>query len=149
MEWTYENTPVTDEMTEGYVGFVYVITNSMNGRKYIGKKKLTKKQTRKPLKGQKRKRVTISASDWRDYYGSNEELQEDVSKHGTENFKREILRFCKTLGECSYFEAKYQFETDAIINEEFYNVWLSVRVRASHLKGVEPCRPKILKLSPT
>lgn len=142
MEWIYRDTPVTDEMTEGYVGFVYVITNLITGRKYIGKKKLTKKQTRPPLKGTKRKRVTIITSDWRDYYGSNDELNSDVQKLGEENFERRIIRFCKTLGECSYFEAKEQFATDAIINEQYYNVWLSVRVRANHLKGLVPCESK-------
>ena len=37
MMWLYQNLPVT-ELPEDCVGFVYLITNNLSGRKYIGKK---------------------------------------------------------------------------------------------------------------
>ena len=73
-------------------------------------------------------------SDWQEYYGSNKELLNDVVTLGKENFKREILYLCKTKGEASYMEAKEQFSHDALILESYYNEWIMVRVRKSHIK---------------
>lgn len=137
MEWTYNNAPVTDEIIEGFIGFVYEITNLTNGRKYLGKKKFVRKVTKPPLKGSKRKRRSVVPSDWREYYGSNDDLLSDVDRLGSDKFERKIIRLCKTLGECSYFEAKEQFAVDAILDERYYNKWLSVRVRGDHMKDVK------------
>lgn len=117
--------------------FVYCITRNDTGRRYLGKKRLIKKTSKKPLKGKKRKRVTYSSSDWRDYFGSNEELSREVAELGPDMFTREILVFCRTLGASSYVEAKYQFITDCIVDKNYYNIWLSVRCRAEHLKGID------------
>lgn len=133
--WTYNNTPVTDEMTEGFVGFVYIIRNLITGKSYIGKKKLVRKVTKPPLKGTKRKRRSVVESDWKSYHGSNDDLLADVAELGSDKFERKIIHFCKTLGEMSYVEAKLQFQTDAILSEDYYNSWIMVRIRASHLKG--------------
>lgn len=130
-EWTIDDQPVTDEMVEGYCGFVYEITNLTNNRKYIGKKLLTKTK-RKVTKG-KSKKIQVT-SDWRDYYGSNKELQEDVKTLGNQNFSRKILRLCKTKGECSYFEAKYQFDRDVLLSENYYNKWIFCRILDTHLR---------------
>lgn len=135
--WIYDGKEVTDEDVQHYVAYVYLITNKISGRKYIGKKRLIKKTSRKPLKGKKRKRVSYGASDWRDYFGSNDELLKDVEELGKENFSREILVFCKTLGASSYIEAKFQFITDCIIDPNYYNVWISCRSRKEHLKGID------------
>jgi hypothetical protein len=114
-----------------YVGFVYLITNQITNRKYIGKKNFYFSRT-KQVKG-KKKRFKIE-SDWLDYYGSNKELAADVEKLGKENFKREILRLCKTKGEFGYFEAKYQFDNNVLENDDYYNTWIMVRVHKKHLK---------------
>jgi len=74
-------------------------------------------------------------SDWQTYYGSNTELVNDVKLHGEENFSREILHLCKTKGECGYLEAKEQFVRGVMESEDYYNVWIMVRVRKSHIKG--------------
>ena len=113
-----------------YIGFVYLITNLTNGRKYIGKKNLYFSKS-KQVKG-KRKRFKVE-SDWRDYYGSNKELAADVESSGKENFKREILKLCTTKGEFSYFEAKYQFDNNVLDSDEYYNSWIMVRVHKKHL----------------
>jgi|SRR5882757_4406069 len=128
MTWLFGGKPVTEETIEGHFAFTYIITNKINGRKYIGKKILTFAKTRKPLKGRLRKRRSRVASDWQTYYGSNKELCEDVKKHGSENFEREIIRFCQTKSEASYYEAKLQFDFDAILSDSYYNSWIAVKV---------------------
>ena len=113
-----------------YVGFVYIITNQVNNRKYIGKKNFYYSKT-KQVKG-KKKRFKVE-SDWLDYYGSSAELSADVEKYGKENFKREILRLCKSKGEFAYFEAKYQFDNKVLESDEYYNSWISCRIHKKHL----------------
>jgi len=128
--WFYNGVVVDSEILEEYLGFVYKITNLASQKKYIGKKLLKRTKTRQ-VKGKKKR--TLVESDWKDYYGSNKELQEDVINLGAHNFKREIIRFCKTKGECNYFEAKQQFLLDVLENTEYYNSWISVKVHRKHL----------------
>lgn len=131
--WIYNDKEVDDDnIPTGAVAFVYEITNTSTGRKYIGKK-LLKFTKRKRVKRSLRRKVTKTDSDWKTYYGSNRELLEDRDKIGSEYFKRKILRFCFSKGEASYYEVKYILETDAILKEEFYNSWFSAKVSGSHL----------------
>lgn len=124
--WEYQGRPLTDEDVAGYFGFVYLITNLTNSRKYIGRKCLTK-AGRKTVKG-KVKKLRLE-SDWKDYFGSSDELKKDIELLGPDKFKREILRFVKTATELNYYEAKYQFDANALVSEEYYNAWIMVRVR--------------------
>ena len=55
MQWLYKNKEVT-EIPEDSIGFVYLITNLTNSRKYIGKKLTQFKRSKKPLKGRTNKR---------------------------------------------------------------------------------------------
>jgi len=127
--WLHNGNIIDSEILDNYLGFVYLITNLTNNRKYIGKKLLKFSRT-KMLKG-KKKRTSIE-SDWRDYYSSSNELVEDVNEIGNHNFKREILKLCKTKNECNYWEAKFQFENDVLLKpDEWYNGWIMVRVRRS------------------
>jgi hypothetical protein len=135
--WTYHGREVTDEMVEGYQAFVYIIVRTDQPKFYIGKKRLIKKSSKPPLKGKKRKRVSYGASDWRDYYGSSDELLKDIETHGKENFRREILYLAKSLGDSSYVELFYQIQTWAITDPRFYNLWLSCRTRASHIAKID------------
>lgn len=139
MTWNYKDETVL-EIDPVYVGFIYCITNLLDGRKYYGKKKLFFKKTalrtvtlKSGVKKKKKIRSEV-ASDWVEYYGSSEELKSDVTKLGVQNFHREIVKFCKTLSEMSYEEAKIQFVTDCLLHpDKFYNSWISVRVRRAHL----------------
>jgi hypothetical protein len=131
--WLHDDTIIESDIIDNYVGFVYQITNLTNDRRYIGKKLLKRTKT-KQVKGKKKR--SLVESDWKTYYGSNKELQEDVIQMGASNFKREILRLCKTKGECNYFEAKYQFDLRVLESEEFYNCWIQLKVHKSHLKNL-------------
>ncbi len=120
-------------------GIIYLVTNIINDKKYIGKKLLwNRRKTKVKTKsgGTKTKYVT-KESDWKKYYGSNKLLQEQVQEVGGDKYYREILRFCKTKGECSYYEAKYQFDYDVLLDPaNFYNRWISVKVHTIHLKNL-------------
>ena len=136
--WTYQNEEVK-ELPEDCVGFVYIITNLTNNRKYIGKK-LAKfsKTTYKTVKlknGTKKKKKIRSKinSDWQEYYGSNLELNKDIEFFGKENFTREILHYCKSKSETSYVEAREQFDRKVLESQEYYNGQISVRVHGSHI----------------
>ena len=140
MTWLYQDTPV-ETLPEECVGFVYLITNNLSGRKYIGKK-LAKfsKTTYKTIKlknGTKKKKKIRSKidSDWQEYYGSNLELNKDVELFGKENFTREILHYCKSKAETSYIEAREQFDRKVLESDEYYNGQISVRVHGSHIKS--------------
>jgi hypothetical protein len=138
MTWLYQN-QVVETLPEDCIGFVYIITNNITNRKYIGKK-LAKfsKTTYKTLKlknGTKKKKKIRSKidSDWQEYYGSNIELNKDVEQLGKENFTREILYYCKSKSECSYIEAREQFDRKVLESTDYYNGHIQVRVHGSHI----------------
>ena len=124
MQWTY-NGKTVKELPEWVAGFVYEITNTKNGRKYIGKKLAKFRRSRRPLKGRINKRRYTVESDWQDYFGSSNALLEDVEKHGKQNFKREILFYCKNRGECNYVEAREQFARKVLETDRYYNGHIS------------------------
>lgn len=138
MSWYYRKKLIND-LPEDCVGFVYLITNMTTGRKYIGKKlakfsKTTYKTVTLKNGTKKKKKIRSKIdSDWRDYYGSNIELNKDVEKLGTENFKREILYYCKSKAECSYIEAREQFSRKVLESKDYYNGHIQVRVHGSHI----------------
>ena len=134
LNWIYKEQNFTDDMIDDNYGFVYIITNQITNKKYIGKKFFYSSKT-KQVKGKKKK--TKVPSDWQTYYGSNEDLKKDVIMHGKESFRREILHLCKSKGVCGYLEAKEQFINGALESENYYNSWIMVRVRKSHIKGLQ------------
>ena len=138
MSWYYAD-EIVETLPEDCVGFVYLITNTISGRMYIGKK-LAKfsKTTYKTVKlknGTKKKKKIRSKidSDWQTYYGSSPELTQDVTQLGIENFHREILFYCKSKAECSYIEAREQFARRVLESNDYYNGHIQVRVHGSHI----------------
>lgn len=129
--WFYDGKEVDESIGEGYVGFVYIIENTLTNRKYIGKKLFNFTRTKR-IKGKKKK--TKTASDWQTYYGSNGELLEDVKTLGEQHFKRTILKLCKSKGTCNYYEMKYQILYEVLEKDEYYNSQIHVRVHKSHIK---------------
>lgn len=140
-DWTHNNVTV-DELPIEAEGFVYLITNTTNDRKYIGKKLAKFKTTKPPLKGRKNKRRGTKESDWRTYWGSSDHLNADVLALGEDKFTREILYYCPSRGVLSYLEAKEQFDRKVLESDEYYNGIINVRVGSSkilteHLKKVD------------
>jgi antitoxin component YwqK of YwqJK toxin-antitoxin module len=131
LTWQYNGKDFTEDLIGNNYGFVYQITNLTNGKKYIGKKFFYSAKT-KQVKG-KKKKIKVP-SDWQTYYGSSDILKQDVLQLGHENFNREIIHLCQSKGECGYLEAKEQFVRGVMETEDYYNTWIMVRVRKSHIK---------------
>ena len=129
-DWIYKG-EVFLEPGDNY-GFVYIITNKIDNRQYIGKKffwSIRRKQVKKV-----RRRVTTE-SDWKTYWSSSDELQADVQRLGVENFTREIIHLCPNKGTANYLEAKEQFTRSVLENKDlWYNSWISVKVMRSHVR---------------
>ena len=109
-------------------GFIYLITNLINNKKYIGKKQCFMKIKRNPLKGFKRKRISKAESDWKDYTSSSNELNEDIKKHGKNNFRFEILKTCGSKWELAYEEIKEQIKQEVLLRDDYYNGIINVRI---------------------
>ena len=131
--WLYQNQPF-DTTPEEYQGFVYLIEEKDTGKKYIGKKFFWKPKTLPITKTRKRRMRTKVDSDWRDYYGSSKEVQQLVEQKGKNNYNRTILKLCKSKGECSYYEAKLQFEYDVLLRDDYYNEFIGCKIHSKHLK---------------
>lgn len=131
MTWIFEDKQFEpdDDFLKDHIGFVYMIEELDTNMKYIGKKLFWKSAFR--VKNKKRKRVKLE-SDWKTYYGSNKVLKEKVIDNEI-NYKRTILKLCKTKGECSYYEAKYQFDYDVLLRKDFYNELIMCRINSKHL----------------
>jgi hypothetical protein len=140
MVWLYENTQI-ETLPEDCVGFVYLITNTITGRKYIGKKlakfsKTSYKVVKLKNGNKKRKKIKSKVdSDWQLYYGSNDQLNQDILALGADNFTREILFYCKSKAECSYVEAREQFNHRVLESDEWYNGQIVCRIHGSHIKN--------------
>ncbi len=132
--WVYKGAEFTSSMIGDSVGFVYVVTDETPGMKYIGKKLLVSKKKRPPLKGKKRKRIEVVETDWKDYFGSSEEVKRLVEHRGREKFSREIVRLCRTKGEMSYYEAKLQFDTECLFKpDEYHNAFIGCKIHRRHV----------------
>lgn len=142
MTWYHNNQPIA-QLPDDCVGFVYLITNKVNRKKYIGKKlakfaKTTYKMILQKNGKKVKKRIrTAVPSDWEEYWGSCEALTKDITVMGNQYFRREILYFCTSKSECNYLEAREQFDRRVLETSNYYNGHISVRVHGSHiLKGV-------------
>ena len=108
--WLYNGLPFTSDDIGDYYGFVYRITNLCTGKQYIGRKYFVQK--RKPKGG---KRKVTSESDWKRYFGSSEELKQDIRDLGKDNFRREIISLHKTLGKVNYEETRQLFLNNVLM----------------------------------
>jgi len=124
----------TSDMIEEYIGFVYVITDLSNSKKYVGKKLFKSKTKLPPLKGKTRKRIKISESDWQTYYGSSEQVKLIIEEKGVQNFHREILHLCLSKGEMSYLETKEQFDREVLLSDEYYNGIINCKIHRTHVR---------------
>jgi hypothetical protein len=140
MSWLFESKTI-EALPEDCVGFVYLITNNLTGRRYIGKKlakfsKTTYKTVKLKNGNKKRKKIRGKIeSDWQTYYGSNEQLNRDILALGADNFTREILFYCQSKAECSYVEAREQFNHKVLESDNYYNGQIVCRIHGSHIKG--------------
>jgi len=132
--WYYKGEVYDGEDIDKWSGFVYLITNLANDKKYIGKKLLWFSKQR-IIKG-KKKRTKVE-SDWRTYWSSSEDVKADVAELGEGNFRRDILHFCLNKGSTSYLEAKEQFLNEVLEKpDQWYNGQIQCRIHRSHIKQI-------------
>ena len=136
--WTHKG-KLVETLPDDCEGFVYLITNLTNDKKYVGKKLARFKVTRPPLKGKKNKRRSSKESDRKTYWGSSDHLNADVASLGEDNFTREILHYCQSRGMLSYLEAKEQFDREVLLSDEYYNGIINVRVGSSKVLQENLC----------
>ena len=130
--WIYQNKEFTESDIGKYIGYVYLITNNINNRQYIGKKLFWFSKTR-TVKGKKKKEKALS--DWQNYWSSSEELKNDVVTLGEENFTREILYLCSNKGTMSYLEAREQFARRVLeFPDLWYNGIIQCKIHRTHVK---------------
>jgi hypothetical protein len=129
--WYNNGVPFEDDGT--HFGFVYLIENLITNRKYVGRKYFSKAGVRQ-VNGKKKK--VRKTSDWENYFGSNETLKREVAELGEHNFRRTILHLCKNKSECSYWETFEIFTRHCLLDELYYNEWVSAKIRKAHLKSI-------------
>lgn len=130
MSWKYNNEDFT-EVPKNMEGFVYLITNLTNNRKYVGKKHFWTRQ-----KDRKTGRRKKKESNWKTYFGSCDELNEDVKLLGQDKFEREILYLCPHKKSMSYYETMEQFKRDVLMTDDYYNTNIEGRFFVSERAGI-------------
>lgn len=136
--WMYDG-KCLEEAPDGFFGYIYLITNLLDGKIYVGKKQFTHRKTtkiskraRKATGSRKRKVVSNVDSGWQNYFGSCIPLKADVALLGEEKFHREVLKFCRSKAELTYWELKYQIDMN-VLYKPSYNGWISGKVFKSTL----------------
>jgi hypothetical protein len=126
--WTYRGETFTDPGDS--LGFIYEITCLTNGKRYIGRKMFTA-AARRQVKGKKKK--YRKESDWKTYWSSSDDVKADLALYAESKFTREILYLCDTKSTMTYLENYVIFTRHALIREDYYNQWITARVRKSNL----------------
>ena len=135
--WTYNgNIFDSGDIADNY-GFIYRITNTINGHDYVGRKYFTTIKKRPPLKGKKNKRRETIETDWKEYWGSSPRLLADIEQLGKDKFTREIIHLCKSRGETNYMEAYYQFTEGVLLRENNYNGIIQIKLGKNSVKDVK------------
>jgi serine/threonine protein kinase len=138
--WKYKEDTIEsiENMPKSTFGFIYEVTHTPSGRKYIGKKVLYFERNKKlgiraleelrlarkakgiggrtPLK-----QKIVTESDWKTYYGSHKEIMSLIKENKQGEFTREILQFVPTKKQLTYFECKYLFIKEALEGDDYIN----------------------------
>jgi hypothetical protein len=133
--WYYKGEEFT-EIPEDIIGFVYIITELETGKKYVGQKRFWSTRKLPPLKGKKRRRSVTKESDWRDYFGSNEDLKVLVESNGGDKYYREILHLCRSLGIMNYMETKEQFDRNVLLRDDYFNGIINCKIHSKHVSDL-------------
>ena len=128
MDLGHWQTKLLIDETQLPYGFIYIITNTVTNKKYIGKKQIKSVKKLQPLKGKKNKRHFDIETDWKTYTSSSSDLNADIAKYGKEKFVFEIVHLCESKFELAYYEAKLQFEHEVLFKNEYYNGIINCRI---------------------
>ena len=123
--WLYQGKEIKEitDMPENIFGFIYIVTHTPTGRKYLGKKQLIsvqkkalgKKELALLTDGRASKKKTVTKeSDWKTYYGSHPEIKQLIKDKKHLEFTREILMFVPNKKLLTYYETKYLFMNEVL-----------------------------------
>lgn len=87
-----------------YYGFIYITTNHLNNKKYIGQKKYD------------------DENKWKTYLGSGIHLKRAIEKYGEENFSKSIIENCYSRVELNKREIYWINYYNAVESDSFYNI---------------------------
>lgn len=135
-EWNYKDYVLEDDdIPKDAIGFIYIITNNNDGRRYIGKKLLTKAGTEKKLlkNGTKKTVKCRKQSDWKNYWSSCDELKKDIQEYSENTFTRDIICFTFSLTTHTYLENKYLYKYEVLESNKFYNGNISSKLFKVHV----------------
>jgi len=91
-----------NEIDKNAYGFIYITTNLINGRKYIGQKMFRK--------------------EWKTYFGSGVALKLSFKKYGKVNFSRGIIDIAYSESELNELEIEFIKEYNAVKSNNYYNI---------------------------
>ena len=134
--WLLEGKPYDpkfEEIPPEYVGFIYRITDTETGEKYIGQKRFHKTKTLPITKTRKRRKKTLVESDWRSYYSSSTIIQQAVTEGLSDRYEREILRFGYSKGDLNFLELKEQMDHNVLFDDTYLNGILNARIHKKHI----------------
>lgn len=137
MTWFYEDKPIEkieDIPVEKAIGFIYIITQLSTGKRYLGKKLLTK-SSRKTINGKTKK--TRTESDWKTYWSSSPKVKELVKEVGEHDFRRDIIQFVTSKGSLAYNEELALYMLGALETDKWFNDNIRAKVYRSWCKPDE------------
>ena len=119
-DWTYQGDTLVsiEAVPKNAIGFIYLITQVSTGKKYIGRKLLTKAAT-KTVNG-KKKKLRVE-SDWKDYWSSSPKIKQWIDENGYDDFRREVLLFVESKSQLMYAEEAALYHVDALLRDDFLN----------------------------
>jgi hypothetical protein len=116
---------VPKQAPKDYLGFIYRIERKSDGKFYIGKKQYWAGS--KPPSAYKNKQCR--ETDWKTYWGSSKDLQEDIKALGLNSFTRTILMQCKNKWDLAYNELILQLENKVLEKDtNSYNGIVHIRL---------------------
>ena len=136
MKWYYNGEvydPAYEDIPEDVLGFVYIITDTESGEKYIGQKRMRKPKTLPITKSRKRRVRTVVESDWRSYHSSSTVIKENVAAGHTARYHREIIRFGGSKGDLHLLELIEQIERNVLFDPTYLNGLVNVRIHKKHI----------------
>lgn len=130
-QWLWNGQPI-EQIPDQYEAFVYLFTNKITGKQYIGFK--TAVSSKIYTVNGKRKRIKVE-SNWKTYYSSSQDVLRDIAKYGKGNFVREIIMMTSTKSVGKYYEAWYQFNRNVLTSDHqrYYNGIVNLRVNHNAL----------------
>lgn len=110
-----------------WIGFIYLLKDTITGRYYIGKK-LFHSTTRKKVKNRVNRKKVVKESNWRSYTSSSKEINAIIEVDGKDRFTFEIISLHESKGSLAYAEVHAIITQGALLEasnkdgvRKFYN----------------------------